>query len=105
MVSQWKTIDNYYQKKLTYKINKLHNPIPSQGNIVGKKIFIENGVDGSDYDTHIISKTQNVSTKGRRLDVSTIDQHRLRETKMNEIYATKNNRSIESSRNRPQKIK
>ena len=105
MVDKWRTIDNYYQKKMMYKANKTQLNIPSQGNVANKKIFIENGIEAKDYETQVAPKIQNASTKAKIPESLKFDTSKLRETNFHDIYGNKNNKSVESSRNHVQKQK
>lgn len=103
MLDKWKTIDNYYQKKKLYKVNKAQNAIPSQGN-AAKKMLIDNGVENVAFDASFAPKINNSSTKARKPEALKIESCKLREHQMQEFYHG-NNKSVESSRNHAQKIK
>ena len=101
MMEQWKTIDNYYQKKILHKSNKSQNQYPSQGN-VRNNMFIEHDIKSGDYETHLAPKIHNASTKAKIPDKLKFDTSKLRETNFHEINEPK---IIESSRNNVQKIR
>ena len=101
LIDQWKTIDNYYQKKILYKSNKSHNPYPPQGNNVRKKMQIDQDFKDKDkdkdYEIHLVSPMiQNSSTKTKIPDKFKFDSTKLRENNFQEKNEPK---TIETSRN------
>lgn len=101
MAEQWKTIDNYYQKKILHKSNKSHNDYPFQAN-VRNNMFIDHETKPKDYETHLAPKMQNSSTKAKIYNKIKFDTLKLRENNFQEVNEQK---VIESSRNNVQKIK
>jgi hypothetical protein len=97
LIDQWKTIDNYYQKKILYKSNKSHNPYPPQENNVRKKMQIDQDFKDKDYEIHLVAPIiQNSSTKAKIPDKFKFDTTKLRE---NNFEEKKEPKTIETSRN------
>ena len=105
MIDRWKTIDNYYQKKMQYKANKVKLPLPSQSIQNGRSAQTETDFDSNmtKSQTQSIPKIRKGSSREKKYSYNKVPQ--LRETKIKDFYNMPEHKNVESSRNHAQKIK
>ena len=105
MMDRWKTIDNYYQKKMQYKANKVKLPLASQSIQNGRSAQTESDFETnmSKAQTQSIPKIRKISNRDKKFSYAKVPQ--LRETKIKDFYNISDNKNVESSRNNAQKIK
>jgi hypothetical protein len=104
MMDRWKTIDNYYQKKMMYKANKTQIPILSQGTQNGKIVTSEHEFESKSYNSQSqVPKMRKPSNREKKYSYNKVPQ--LRENKIKDFYSGHDHKNVESSRNYTKKLK